>query len=489
MSDYHRDTAYARNAMWGYALDWAHQPNPFKEYRHKKPEPLPRPRPPRSGFFDLIYDWPPQPMSHNSAFDASDLAAVCLMSAGITSRSGRAPDGMRAPASAGALFPSELYAVSTGLTGLDDGLYHFDVQAPGFTRLWEGPLAAAAARCLGSDPAKLCFFITSMYWRSVWKYRTRAFRYLLLDAGHMLGNLELALAACGWQPHIHVDFVDNAAGGFLSLASEDEAPMAVVTAGPQPEDPGSPNPGLPPLDLLAKPLSSAIGRDQNVLAAHAAGIMDQPPLPGLKQAPMGMEGGVRLSSPLSSGPVEIWGQGRPSLLEVVRSRRSRRNFMPAVLPEPVLASLLKAAFPVPAPFSVNVILGPGSGLEPGIWRYQPQNHTLAPGSPGAGFRKRLSKACLAQDWVGQAAMCVVLSADLDELMENQGPRAYRRAMLAAGRCGQRLYLAATAFGLGCCAVGAFYDDEVAHIAKLPKGHQPLYVLSAGAVKGWPKTQA
>jgi SagB-type dehydrogenase family enzyme len=30
----------------------------------------------------------------------------------------------------------------------------------------------------------------------------------------------------------------------------------------------------------------------------------------------------------------------------------------------------------------------------------------------------------------------------------------------AGHIGQSLYLAATAMNLGCCTVGAFYDEEV-----------------------------
>ena len=453
MTNYHRNTAYQRNAMWGHTLDWAHQPNPYKEYQHKRPAPLPSPRPPKSGFFDLIYDWPPQPVMPKKEFDASDLAAVCLMSAGITSRTARAHEGLRAPASAGALFPSEMYAVSCGLPGLDDALYHFDVQTPGLTQLWDGPLALAAARPLGADPATVSFFITSMIWRSLWKYRTRAYRYLLLDAGHMLGNLELALADCGWRPRIFHDFADHSVGGFLSLASEDEVAMAAVLAGPEPEEPGPPSPGLPPLDLRAKALSSAIGRDQNIQAAHMAGNLDRPSGPGFNPAPPPPEGGSILCEPLTSCNLDIWSSDAPSLLEVVRTRRSRRNFLSTALKEPLVSSLLAAAFPVSAPFQVNVLLAPGSDISGGIWRYQPQNRSLHQVRLGSDLRSSLGKACLSQNWVSQAAMTVVLSADLDTLMEEQGARAYRRAMLAAGRCGQRLYLAATAFGLGCCGVG------------------------------------
>lgn len=37
---------------------------------------------------------------------------------------------------------------------------------------------------------------------------------------------------------------------------------------------------------------------------------------------------------------------------------------------------------------------------------------------------------------------------------------YRPLMLKAGIVGQRIYLAATALGLGCSGIGAFYDEEL-----------------------------
>jgi nitroreductase len=57
-------------------------------------------------------------------------------------------------------------------------------------------------------------------------------------------------------------------------------------------------------------------------------------------------------------------------------------------------------------------------------------------------------------------------------------------MLAAGRAGQRLYLAATALGLGACGVGAYYDRELAAAAMLPEAGWPLYLVAAGPVKGF-----
>ncbi len=474
MSDYHRQTAYSRDTLGGHSLDWGIQPEPFKRYRSHQPLPLASPRPPQAAFFDLALEWPPA-AAPPLPLDASGLAATLLLSAGITARAWDAPEapGLRSWASAGALYPAELYVSACGVEGLADGLYHFAPALPGLTPLWPGAWAAALGRLLGRPPRALTFFVTAMYWRSLWKYRTRAYRYCLLDAGHLLANLELACAAWGYVPQPQLDFPDRSLGVFLGLASDEEATLAVVQAGPEPAQPGPAAAGLPPLDRQALPLSARVGRDAEVLAAHAASDLEAPA--GSRLWPS-----LRPASPPQ--PLEPPPAGGPSLLASVRSRRSRRNFIPGGLDQPSLARLLAAALPGDAPCAATVLLGPGGALPAGAYLYLPASRELAP-LRASDQRRALAQACLGQMWVGQASLNLVLWADLELLAERGGPRTYRHAMLAAGRAGQRLYLAATALGLGCCGVGAFYDQEVAAIAGLPEQAQPLYVLACGPVKG------
>ncbi len=478
MSEYHVQTAYKREAMIGHLLDWAHQPDPFKRYKHRDTLPLPQPRPPRAGFWDLALFDPPPAQPSDEPVNASDLAAILLMSAGITARTaaGMGDMGLRAPASAGALYPAELYAVASGLEEMEDGLYHFNPEQPGVHQLWQGKLAVAAAKRLGSQPSQLTFFITAMYWRSLWKYRQRAYRYCLLDAGHMLANLELAAAACGLAPRFTADFADASLGVFLGLASDEEAALVGISAGPPPPEPGPQEEGLPPFDLQAEPLSARIGRDAEVLAAHAVGNLDQPGPPRVWPVARPPAGTLQLPDPTPE-PAD--------LLETIRSRRSRRNFLPAVINEAEISALLKAAMPAPGPCQATVLLGPGGDLNDGVYRYSPGLNVLTPlPAPPDDARRGMARAALGQLWLGQAALVLVLWADLSILEKNSGPRAYRHAMLAAGRAGQRLYLAATALGLGCCGVGAFYDDDAARHAHLPANSRVLYLLACGPVKGW-----
>ncbi|MBI5522763.1 MAG: SagB/ThcOx family dehydrogenase [Desulfarculus sp.] len=475
MNDYHRQTAYTREGLGGHALDWGCQPEPFKRYRQRQPIPLEPARPPGAAFLDLALAWPPPAHDPAGPLDAAGLAAALLLAAGITARAWDGPEapGLRAAASAGALYPAELYVAACGITGLDDGLYHFCPAGPGLTPLWDGPLAAALGRMLGQTPSALTFALTAMYWRSLWKYRGRAYRYCLLDAGHMLANLELACAAWGHGQRTCLDFPDRSLNVFLGLASDDEAALALVQAGPRPAQPGPENPGLPPLDRQALPLSPRVGRDATVLMAHAAGDLEGP-------------GGTRLWPSLRASapprPLPPPQNGGPGLLATVRARRSRRNFIPGGLDLAALSRLLTAALPAPGPCQATLLLGPGGEMPAGAYLHLPQERALAL-LKASDQRRDLAQACLGQLWVGQASMSLVLWADLELLEERGGPRTYRHAMLAAGRAGQRLYLAATALGLGCCGVGAFYDQEVAAIAGLPPTAQPLYVLACGPIKG------
>jgi nitroreductase len=53
-------------------------------------------------------------------------------------------------------------------------------------------------------------------------------------------------------------------------------------------------------------------------------------------------------------------------------------------------------------------------------------------------------------------------------------------MLEAGHIGQNIYLSAVAQGLGACAVGAFWDDDVNRLLGVDgKAEAALYLLTVG----------
>ncbi len=240
-AQYHRETSYRRDRMGGHFMDWANQPAVYKSYPGIEPIPLPRePALPAVPLLDLFAK--NLAAGPRAELTAEDLAAVLLLTHSLTAKA-RHPGGdfyYRATASAGALYPSEIYLALNGVKGLEDGLYHFSVARQGLSLLRSGKVLAVFP---GSRPEqtvqepRLTFFLTAIFFRSSWKYRDRAWRYHLLDTGHVLEHLVLALKALALPHQPLADFEDRAVARLLGLDEKLEVPLAICrvnTAGGSP---------------------------------------------------------------------------------------------------------------------------------------------------------------------------------------------------------------------------------------------------------------
>jgi SagB-type dehydrogenase family enzyme len=111
------------------------------------------------------------------------------------------PPRTRAVPSAGALYPLELY-VHGAVAGLGAGLYHYSPKHSALHHLDErdlsAPIAAATLYPEYVAGASLIVFVTAMFERSTWKYGDRGYRYALLEAGHLVQNLDLVATALGF---------------------------------------------------------------------------------------------------------------------------------------------------------------------------------------------------------------------------------------------------------------------------------------------------
>jgi SagB-type dehydrogenase family enzyme len=60
-----------------------------------------------------------------------------------------------------------------------------------------------------------------------------------------------------------------------------------------------------------------------------------------------------------------------------------------------------------------------------------------------------------------------------------GERGMRYVHMEVGHVGENVYLQARSMGLDTVAIGAFHDDEVSKVLKLPEKHKPLYLMPVG----------
>ncbi len=109
-------------------------------------------------------------------------------------------------------------------------------------------------------------------------------------------------------------------------------------------------------------------------------------------------------------------------------------------------------------FETYVLCNRVEGLEPGLYRYVAIGHKLAAVDLDESIAERVAAACLGQ-YVVQSAATFIWVADVYRMFWRYQERGYRYLLLDAGHVCQNLYLAAQAVGSGCCAIGAFDDDE------------------------------
>jgi SagB-type dehydrogenase family enzyme len=119
------------------------------------------------------------------------------------------------------------------------------------------------------------------------------------------------------------------------------------------------------------------------------------------------------------------------------------------------------------------------GLEPGVYRYWPKHGELERVRSG-DQRVAAAGLSLGQDLAGNACVAFSMIADLERATRMYGDRGYRYAHFEAGAIGQRLYLAAEAFGLRGTGIGAFFDDQVHRYLGLhPAQGQVIYHFAIG----------
>jgi len=137
--------------------------------------------------------------------------------------------------SAGALYPIETYSFAKNVDGLERGLYHYNVKSHLLEKLDAGDFSFSLAKaCLGQEmllSAAAIFVWSGIFFRSKWKYKQRAYRYVYLDCGHIAQNLALCASALGLGSCQVGAFYDDELNDILGLDGEQESAIYLSVVG------------------------------------------------------------------------------------------------------------------------------------------------------------------------------------------------------------------------------------------------------------------
>ncbi|WP_421656871.1 SagB/ThcOx family dehydrogenase [Leptothermofonsia sp. ETS-13] len=496
---YHERTKYDPQTInaKSKAPDWSQQPTPFKEYK-----------------IGSTFDLKPY-LQIDATFDSDTpnagwwcrLSWLLYSSYGLTGEIS-IPDNphyLRAAPSAGGLYPAEIYLISRGTPLLPAGLHHYHVRTHSLMHFWESDVWTKLQTACFWHPVlentQLALVITAVFFRSAWRYQDRAYRRILLDCGHLLGNIELACAMNDYRPHLIGSFMDEAIDQILYLDAEQEGAIAIV----------------PLADLLEVKQNLPLAR--TILPApihtHYPSIPDGQLLSYFHRATqMPLNSNTKVNWKLSTvegqradkynfpfclkvsttAPPIPWGENLEGLQNTILRRRSTRAYTSEALTLNELKALLDFTYhpshyieqgldASPDYCDLNLVetfiaVSSVTGLEEGCYYYAPKTQELRQ-IRFKNFRKELYYLCLWQELGRDAAAVLFHTTDLKTAVAEYGDRVYRYLHLDAGHLGQRLNLAAIYLGLGVSGIGGFFDDQVNEVLGIPADEAVLYITTLG----------
>jgi SagB-type dehydrogenase family enzyme len=185
-------------------------------------------------------------------------------------------------------------------------------------------------------------------------------------------------------------------------------------------------------------------------------------------------------------------EGAVAVERAIALRRSVRAFASEALSLSAVSQILWAAQGITGPegvraapsagalypLEVYLVAGNVSGVQAGVYRYDPRRHRLVLESAGDA-RAAVAKAAVGQDWVAEAPAILVLAAVYERTARKYGERAERYVHMEVGHAAQNVYLQAGALGLGTTMVGAFRDEDLARALGLAGPSKPLGLLPVG----------
>jgi len=161
---------------------------------------------------------------------------------------------------------------------------------------------------------------------------------------------------------------------------------------------------------------------------------------------------------------------RMDLFDVIESRRSIRSFRSLNIKEETVKKLIDAARKAPS----------AGNIQP--WEFIVVRDRR--------IKKQLCMAALNQRFIEEAPVVVVVCADQMKSWRGYGSRgAELYCIQDTAAATENLLLAACALGLGACWVGAFNEEMVREILKIPAGIRPVAIIPLGVPAESPRPRS
>ena len=428
LNSYHQNTKHSYNSIRTNPnrVDWNNPPNKFKFYSKE---------------YKRVH-------LNSSNQNYNFLYLICGISAKKSYPSGEYY--LRINPSAGALYPNEVYFQVRNVDGFEDGIYHLEVGSSSAVLLQKLEFNQGMEELLELSYSVdgFIFFISSIYFRSSWKYKNRAFRYCLLDAGHLIGTMEASSYLFDKKFEILYDFSKEKLNEFFSF-DEKEFFTSIVIVGDKKES------RKESFSLTLPTLDGASYTEENISFFEKNELVE-----------IAYKESLKIVDKKSQEKSAIFNFQKQRFQDTIFKRRSIREFTQQSISKLQFESIMGVvtqAIKSDCDEQVDIfyVVNRVEGLILGLYK---NGELLKTGD----FSSKAGYLCLEQDLGKSSAVTFFLTSKTKN---------YQELYQKAGVIGHRLYLASNYLDIGCSGIGAYYDDEVCEF--IEENTMVLYSLAIG----------
>ncbi|WP_328874458.1 SagB/ThcOx family dehydrogenase [Streptomyces sp. NBC_00287] len=425
-------------------------------------------------------DGPPPLSAPTAAFHSALLHYTCGVLRTEFGPTARWPYHRAAP-SARCFAPVETYLWTPGHEELPAGVYAYDPAHHTLVLLRAGDFRALLGAALGADlgDAVGVLLLSTVFWRTAFRYGAYAYRLCAQETGLVAGNALMVAGALGARGHLHHQFLDGVLEQLMGVARPDESVAAVVA--------------LYGGDVSRPILRSTVRHTEAELSAGIGGVgRPAPAATGIRSLTelVEVDSAARVTdtasfarlphqapSPMETGPGE--------LAHCLRQRTSGAPaFHPKRRPVP-LETILGTVRPAFAPFMSDAVPHGSAppvtahlwavdvtGAEGGVYEVTPQGLRYV--GPARAADLGLEAANINYPTVNAV---VFLSVPAREGQVAFGDRGFRVLHHEAGAVAQRMCVLSAMTGLAARIHNGYAAGTLAGALQLPPGHEPVFQIA------------
>jgi SagB-type dehydrogenase family enzyme len=353
------------------------------------------------------------------------------------------PDGkyyLRVNPSAGALYPCEVYIQIRGVQGILNGIYHYEPLNASLTLLNE--VEDDGVEFYFKDKLKqqgFIFLISSIYFRSSWKYRDRSIRYIFLDSGHQLGSIYAMLHVKNRDSKIVFEFDKLSLNEEFGFRDDEAFNVAICSTRTK--------------DKESKKLKQTIPFVSGCDYLETNKFIEN----AYKESAAYSSDDIVDLNFFADIPSEV-------LKTAIANRRSIRAFRGTNILKEEFEFITKDIFSLAKLHKLDIYYTAHriDNFENGLYK---EDELLKSGD----FSDRSRYLSLEQSIGGESAVTFYFTSS--EISS------YQKVNILSGFLAHIIYLKSQIKGIGCTGIGAYYDDETKQF--LGTGNNVLYFLAIG----------